>query len=121
MLHHVALETLPQDADAAVAFWALLGFDEVHPPPPLHERSRWVERGSTQIHLLFTDDAEAPKQGHAAVIAHEFDAACRAIEAAGHPLEHRPAHWGADRAFATAPGGHRVELMAAPPGGFAQN
>ena len=34
---------------------------------------------------------------------------------AGFQVEDTRQLWGADRAFAIAPGGHRVELMAAPP------
>jgi hypothetical protein len=37
------------------------------------------------------------------------------LAAAGHPPEPRTAHWGAPRAFVRSPGGHRVEVMAAPP------
>ena len=42
-VHHVALETRPDDADAVVAFFVLLGFAEVPPPATLSERARWVE------------------------------------------------------------------------------
>ena len=38
------------------------------------------------------------------------------LRAAGFPPEPRTEHWGAPRAFVRAPGGHRVELMAGPPG-----
>src|SRR3954447_18563500 len=34
----------------------------------------------------------------------------------GHEVEPRTQHWDAPRAFVRAPGGHRVEIMAAPPG-----
>ena len=34
---------------------------------------------------------------------------------AGFEVEDTRQLWGADRAFAIAPGGHRVEIMAAPP------
>jgi hypothetical protein len=37
------------------------------------------------------------------------------LRAGGHEVEPRAEHWGAPRAFTRAPGGHRVELMAAPP------
>jgi len=30
-------------------------------------------------------------------------------------VDERPRHWGAAPCFVRAPGGHRVELMAAPP------
>ena len=37
------------------------------------------------------------------------------LREAGFEVEDTRQLWGADRAFAIAPGGHRVELMAAPP------
>jgi catechol 2,3-dioxygenase-like lactoylglutathione lyase family enzyme len=85
-LQHAAIETHPRDADALVAFFALLGFGEVVPP-----------------------------SGHVAVVAPDYEATVAALRAAGHEVADRAQHWGAPRAFATAPGGHRVELMAAPP------
>jgi catechol 2,3-dioxygenase-like lactoylglutathione lyase family enzyme len=114
-VHHVALETRPGDADALVAFLAMLGFDEVDPPPTLTERARWAQRGATQIHVLLSDDPVVPPSGHVAVVVPDYDATLAALRAAGHPVEDRNPHWGSPRAFATAPGGHRVELMAFPP------
>jgi catechol 2,3-dioxygenase-like lactoylglutathione lyase family enzyme len=116
-VHHVALETRPGDAEALVAFFVLLGFDEVDPPPTLAERARWVQRGATQVHVLFADDPVVPPSGHVAVVVPEYDSTLAALRAAGHPVEDRNPHWGSARAFATTPGGHRVELMAfSPPG-----
>jgi catechol 2,3-dioxygenase-like lactoylglutathione lyase family enzyme len=116
-VHHAALETLPADADALVAFFALLGFEEVEPPPTLRGSTRWVERGATQVHVLFADDPVAPPSGHVAVVAPDYDATIAALRAAGHEVADRAQHWGAPRAFASAPGGHRVEVMARPPAG----
>ena len=115
MLQHVALETRQDDVDAVLAFWALLGFEQVDPPPGLRGRTVWVEREATQIHLLLTDDPVAPPEGHAAVVAEDYDATLDALRAAGHPVDPRREHWGAPRAFVTDPSGHRVEVMAAPP------
>jgi catechol 2,3-dioxygenase-like lactoylglutathione lyase family enzyme len=114
-VQHVALETRPADAGALVAFFALLGFDEVEPPPTLTERARWVQRGATQIHVLFADDPVVPPAGHVAVVAPDYEATLSALRAAGHPVDERKPHWGSPRSFVTAPGGHRVELMAFPP------
>ena len=47
--------------------------------------------------------------GHAAVVAADFDAACALHATAGFEVEDGRELWGADRAFALAPGGHRVE------------
>lgn len=115
MLRHVPLETDPTDIAAAVAFWGLLGFVEVEPPETLRETTSWLQRDGSQIHLLRSQEPVAPCLGHAAVIVDVFESVYTAIEAAGHPIERRREHWGAARAFATAPGGHPVELMAAPP------
>ena len=116
MIHHVALEIREGDADACVAFWALLGFAEVEPPLTLRERSRWVERGGTQIHLLFADaEPVSPPEGHVAVVAPDYDAALERLRSAGFAPDPRTEHWGAPRCFVRDPAGHRVEVMAAPP------
>ena len=115
MLQHVALELDPADREAAQRFWQILGFELVEPPPTLRERAAWLQRGPTQIHLLFADEPVAPPQGHAAVVAEDYDATLDALRAAGHDPEPRDQDWGAPRAFVQAPGGHRVEVMAAPP------
>jgi hypothetical protein len=111
-LQHVALETRRQDGDAEVAWWALLGFDEVQPPPALRERARWLQRGPTQIHLLFTDEPVVAPKGHVAVVCEDAE---RVVPRLGDDVEERRAHWGARRWYARTPGGHRVEVMVAPP------
>jgi catechol 2,3-dioxygenase-like lactoylglutathione lyase family enzyme len=115
MIQHVALETRPADADAELAFWALLGFEAVEPPGELGERSAWAQRAGTQVHLLFAEDPDVPAQGHVAVVAGDYAATLDRLRAAGFAPEARPEHWGAPRAFVRSPGGHRVEVMAAPP------
>lgn len=83
----------------------------------LRERAAWLQRGPTQIHLLFASDPAAPPQGHAAVLAEDYEATLSALRGAGYEPEPRTEHWGAPRCFVRAPGGHRVEVMAeAPPG-----
>jgi catechol 2,3-dioxygenase-like lactoylglutathione lyase family enzyme len=117
VLQHCSLEIAPGDAEAALAFWALLGFARVDPPPALRERTRWVERAGTQIHLLLAERPVAPPQGHAAVVVEAYDEVLERLRAAGYAPEPRAEHWGAPRAFVRAPGGHRVELMAVSPSG----
>jgi catechol 2,3-dioxygenase-like lactoylglutathione lyase family enzyme len=116
VLQHVALELDLADVEAAQEFWTILGFAPVDPPPSLRERAAWLQRGSTQIHLMFADHPVAPPQGHAAVVAEDYDATLAALRAAGYEPDPRAEHWGVARAFVRAPGGHRVEVMAAPPG-----
>jgi catechol 2,3-dioxygenase-like lactoylglutathione lyase family enzyme len=116
MLHHVSLEVPPEDAERSVEFWRLLGFEEVEAPAALGDSVRWVEREGTQIHLILTEGHTAPVLGHAAVVAPDHAEAKERLRDAGFQVEDTRQLWGADRAFAIAPGGHRVELMAAPPG-----
>jgi hypothetical protein len=115
MLHHVGIEVLSADVDRAVEFFELLGFEQVQPPPTLAEFT-WLERGGTQVHLMPEDDPVAPPRGHLAVVVDDFERTFDRLGAAGFEAERRREHWGAARALAIAPGGHRVELMAAPPG-----
>jgi catechol 2,3-dioxygenase-like lactoylglutathione lyase family enzyme len=117
MLQHVALETRREDADAALAFWALLGFVAVDPPPALRGRTVWAQRGGTQVHLLLADDPVIAPAGHTAVIVDDYDGTLARLREAGHPVQPREEHWGAPRAFATDPAGHLVEVMSAPPPG----
>jgi len=114
-LNHVSLETRREDVDAEVAFWALLGFDQVQPPPGLRGAAAWVARDGTQIHLLYADDPVVMPRGHPAVVVADYEAAVGRLRDAG--LEVRPTeeHWGAARVFVQTPAGHRVEVMAAPP------
>jgi catechol 2,3-dioxygenase-like lactoylglutathione lyase family enzyme len=115
MIQHVALETKPSELDEAIAFWALLGFERVEPPETLVDVAAWVQRAGTQVHLLFTEDPVVMPQGHVAVIAENYAAALERLSAAGFRPQARREHWGSPRCFVTAPGGHRVEVMAFPP------
>jgi catechol 2,3-dioxygenase-like lactoylglutathione lyase family enzyme len=114
VLHHVGIEVAPVDIDRSIAFWELLGFERVEPPASLAEFV-WLESGGTQIHLMPGDSPAVPARGHVAVLAPDFEAAVERLAAAGFEVERRAEHWGAPRAKAAAPGGHIVELMAAPP------
>jgi catechol 2,3-dioxygenase-like lactoylglutathione lyase family enzyme len=115
MIHHVTLETRPEDVDDAVAFWALLDFERVEPPGRLATIAVWVQRAGTQVHLLFHDDPVAPSQGHTAVVAEDYDAAVARLERAGFECRPSTRDWGSPRCSVISPGGHRVEVMAFPP------
>jgi catechol 2,3-dioxygenase-like lactoylglutathione lyase family enzyme len=114
MLHHVGLEVRRVDLDRSVEFWRALGFAQVEPPPTLREYT-WLEREGTQIHLMPVDSPTVPSPGHTAIVARDLERDLAALRALGCEVERRREHWGAARALAIAPGGHRVELMAAPP------
>jgi hypothetical protein len=115
-LQHVSLETRPDDVEAEVRFWALLGFARVAPPDALRERATWLQAGATQIHLLYAPEPVVPARGHVAVVCPRYGETLDALGAAGFAVDERTPHWGAPRCYTRSPGGHRVEVMAAPPG-----
>jgi catechol 2,3-dioxygenase-like lactoylglutathione lyase family enzyme len=114
VLHHVGIEVAPADVEATVGFFELLGFERVEPPETLR-RYTWLEREGTQIHLMPSDEPAVPAAGHIAVVVPDYEQALERLRAAGFAAEPRREHWGQPRAWATAPGGHNVELMAAAP------
>jgi catechol 2,3-dioxygenase-like lactoylglutathione lyase family enzyme len=115
VLQHVTLEVLPGDIARSVEFWELLGFERVEAPAALAETFVWVEREGTQIHLERNEAPVVPPHGHAAVVVADFDGALARLGDAGFEVAPGREHWGAARAKTVAPGGHVVELMAAPP------
>jgi len=115
MLQHVTLEVAPADIERSVELWQLLGFERVEPPAALAETFVWLERNGTQIHLERNGSPTVPEHGHAAVVAEDFEAAVERLRDRGFEVTPGREHWGAARAKTTAPGGHRVELMARPP------
>jgi catechol 2,3-dioxygenase-like lactoylglutathione lyase family enzyme len=116
MLQHVTLEVLPEDIERSVEFWDLLGFARIEPPTALAETFVWVEREGAQIHLERNGAPTVPRHGHAAVVVADFERTVERLRDAGFDVAPGREHWGAPRAKATAPGGHMVELMSAPPG-----
>ena len=115
MLQHVSIEVPTGEVERTIEFWGLLGFARVPPPVPIAEYVTWLEREGTQVHLIHTDAATVPPLGHAAVVAPDFQACFDALAAARFEVEESRQLWGKRRAFAIGPGGHRVELMEAPP------
>jgi len=97
-----------------VGFFELLGFERVEPPEALREFT-WVEREGTQVHLMPEEEPTVPSPGHLAVVVDDFEGTFAQVQEAGFEIERKREHWGQPRALAIAPGGHRVELMAAPP------
>jgi hypothetical protein len=117
VLQHVSLEVPPEQVEQMVQFWRLLGFDRAEAPEPIAEYVTWLQRDGTQIHLIHTDSATVPQLGHAAVVAPDFEQTVQKLRNSGFEVNDAQELWGAGRAFAIAPAGHRVELMATPPPG----
>jgi catechol 2,3-dioxygenase-like lactoylglutathione lyase family enzyme len=115
VLHHVSIELPPAEAERMIEFWRLLGFEELEAPERIRRYVRWVEREGTQIHLILTEAATVPALGHPAVVAPDWKDAVNRLRGAGFEFEESERLWGEPRGFAIAPGGHRVEVMAAPP------
>jgi catechol 2,3-dioxygenase-like lactoylglutathione lyase family enzyme len=114
-LHHVSLEVPPADADRLGELLAAIGFAAIDAPGPLGDAVRWFDGGGTQVHLILTEGATAPVLGHAAFAVSPFAEVVESLRAAGFEVEEARELWGERRAFVLAPGGHRFELMAAPP------
>ena len=113
MLQHAGIEVSPADLERTVAFFGLLGFTEV--PDPFPGGFTWVESAGTQIHLMHEDDPVVPPRAHVAVVCPAFDATLARLQEHGFEVERGREHWHEPRAIALAPGGHRIELMKAPP------
>jgi catechol 2,3-dioxygenase-like lactoylglutathione lyase family enzyme len=115
MLQHVTLEIGHDQVGDSLAFWALLGFERIQPPPLLRDRFVWVGRHGTQIHLMPLDDPQPTNRGHAAVVVDDFPGTVNALEAAGHATREGTNAWDAPRVFVRDPAGNLVEVMSAPP------
>jgi len=115
VLQHVTLEVPPDKVRDCVAFWALLGFTELEPPPSLKGRFIWIGRDGTHIHLMPRDAPVVPEEGHAAIVSD--DAARDVATLREHGFDPQPGSnaWDAPRWFVRDPAGHRVEVMSGPP------
>ncbi len=116
MLHHVSLEVLPADASRFGELLEAIGFAAAEAPGALGDSVRWYGREGTQVHLILTPEARAPTLGHAAFVASAFERTLADLRDRGFAVEESRQLWGERRAFVIAPSGHRLELMAAPPG-----
>ena len=112
----MSIEVSPADVARTIELWGLLGFEAAEAPEAIRPYVTWLERGGTQIHLIHAEPATVPALGHAAVVTPDFEATVARVREAGFQVEDHEPLWGEPRAFALAPGGHRIELMAAPPG-----
>jgi catechol 2,3-dioxygenase-like lactoylglutathione lyase family enzyme len=113
MLQHAGIEVSPADLDRTVEFFVLLGFTEV--PAPFEGGYTWLESAGTQIHLMHEDAPTVPPRAHVAIVCPHLDATLARLQEHGFEVARKEPRWNEPRALAIAPGGHRVELMKAPP------
>lgn len=114
-LQHVTFEVTPAQVEPQLAFWALLGYEKIETPEPLRGRAIWMRRGGSDVHLLLDDAPVVPPRAHAAFVVDEWDSTLAALHDAGYELRPAMRLWDAERVYLSAPGGHRVEIMSAPP------
>ncbi len=115
MLQHVTLEVPPDKVRDCVAFWEMLGFEELEVPEPLRGRFTWVGRQGTHIHLMPRDTPGVPEQGHAAIVAEDAERVVATLREHGFDPQPGEVAWPAPRWFVRDPVGHRVEVMAGAP------
>jgi catechol 2,3-dioxygenase-like lactoylglutathione lyase family enzyme len=115
-LQHGTLEIRREDEAAEIAFWALLGFEQVPVPDGLRGVAAWVASNGTHIHLLYDDAPTVAPRGHVAVLAgDEYEAMIARLGDAGFAFRPDAELWGVPRGFVKTPSGHRVEIMSGPP------
>ncbi|MDO9354959.1 MAG: hypothetical protein Q7T55_14775 [Solirubrobacteraceae bacterium] len=112
----MSLEVSEDQVQDCVAFWIVLGWREVPVLPGIHDHSTWMERNGVQVHLQRVDPPTIPHGGHVAIVDGNIDETVARIQDAGYEFLERERYWGSRRIFTRCPAGHRVELMAAPPG-----
>ena len=112
MIQHVSFEIRPDQLDACIGFYELLGFRRVTTPAKLAHFVVWLERDGHQFHLLQLPETSHMEAGHAAVpLGDDYEAAQSRLRDAGHAVEDHEQYWGSPRSFARDPAGNLVELM----------
>jgi catechol 2,3-dioxygenase-like lactoylglutathione lyase family enzyme len=107
-LHHAAFTVT--DMDAAVAFYALLGFAPIE-RPDFGFPGAWLEAGQAQVHLLESADQPPSPGTHVALKVDDLDAVVADLEAKGVRASRLPHVPGAGRqAFVSDPSGNQIEL-----------
>src|SRR3954463_1345474 len=79
-LHHAAFTV--KDMDAAVAFYALLGFEPIE-RPDFGFPGAWLQAGEAQVHLLGSPDMPPSDGTHVALMVDALEATVATLEGAG--------------------------------------
>ena len=117
MIQHVTFEVRPDEVEACIAFYELIGFRRVPTPEKLAHYVTWLERDGDQFHLLQTPEPAHMNVGHAAApLGDAYESTQARLRDAGHQVDDHEEYWGSPRSFVRDPAGNLVELMKfAPP------
>jgi catechol 2,3-dioxygenase-like lactoylglutathione lyase family enzyme len=116
VIQHVSFEVKPDELDACIEFYELIGFKRVTAPEKLADHVTWLERDGDQFHLLQLPETSHMNAGHAAVpLGDDYEATQQRLRAAGHGVDDHEEYWGSPRSFTRDPAGNLVELMKFPP------
>lgn len=116
MIQHVSFEIRPDQLDACIEFYELIGFERVTAPQKLASYVAWLERNGDQFHLLQLPETSHMNAGHAAVpLGEDYAPAQTRLREAGHQVDDHEEYWGSPRSFTRDPAGNLIELMKFPP------
>jgi catechol 2,3-dioxygenase-like lactoylglutathione lyase family enzyme len=118
MIQHVTHAIDRSQVEDCVAFYELLGFRVVDPPPGIAGGATWLDSTDpgppSQVHLMYVDGGR-PGGGHFALVCPDYDETIAHLRAAGHNVDPRREHWGSPRSYVRDPAGNLIELMAFSP------
>src|SRR6188472_2622486 len=110
LIQHVSFEVRPDQLDACIEFYELLGFRRVTAPEKLAGFVTWLEREGDQFHLLQLPETSHMNAGHAAVsLGDDYEATQTRLRDARHQVDDHEEYWGSPRSFARDPAGNLVE------------
>jgi glyoxylase I family protein len=106
-LEHAALTV--DDLDAALDFYALLGFDSI-PRPDFGFPGAWLKAGDAQIHLVVADDPAPHILNHVALCVGDIDASVADLRGKGLRVSDPSPVGDGRQAFLKDPSGNLLEL-----------
>jgi len=94
LIQHVSFEVKPDQLDACIEFYELLGFRRVTAPEKLAPFVAWLERDGHQFHLLQLPETSHMNAGHAAVpLGDAYGATQTRLRDAGHEVDDHEEYW----------------------------
>jgi catechol 2,3-dioxygenase-like lactoylglutathione lyase family enzyme len=106
-LEHAALTV--DDLDAALEFYALLGFDSI-PRPDFGSPGAWLKAGDAQIHLVVADDPAPHALNHVALCVGDIEASVVDLRRKGLRVSDPSPVGDGRQAFLKDPSGNLLEL-----------